>query len=304
MSNRPQQDEAAVRYLLGTASEEEKTLLEESLFKNPETLEAVSAAEEELIDDYLSGELARDERDLFEKAYFASPERRARLEFARTLRQRLADKPASSAVIAARRAPRRFPVWLAAASILFGLLAAFLAVDSARIRREIRQLQAEQAAAARREEELSRRAGEARAEEEKLKQELAREHSESERLAHEVENLQSSVRTVSFTLIAGLVRGNGNLQTVRLPPDTVNLRLTAPLTELRHSSYRAVIQTPEGKIAWKGEARRAESGATSVLMTVPAASLASGDYILSVTGITAKGIQEPAADFSFRVKKS
>jgi hypothetical protein len=304
MNNRPERDEAAVRYLLGASSEEEKTLLEESLFKNRETLEEVSSVEEELIDDYLSGELARDERDLFEKAYFASPERRARVEFARTLRQRLADAAASPDALAARPTPRRYPVWLVAACILFGLLAAFLAVDSARIRRQIRELEAEQAAAAHREEELSRQAHESRAEEEKLNQELARKRSESERLAREVENLQTSARTVSFTLIAGLVRGTGNLQTVRLPPATVNLRLTAPLSALRHPSYSAVIQTPEGKTTWKGEARRSENGASSVVMVVPAASLASGDYILTVTGVAAKGGQEPVADFSFRIKKS
>src|SRR5262245_52027211 len=94
MPDRPEREEGAVRYLLGVATEQEKTALEETLFKDPAALEEISAVEDELIDDYLSGELATDERSQFERAYFASPQRRERVEFARTLRKRLAKESA------------------------------------------------------------------------------------------------------------------------------------------------------------------------------------------------------------------
>src|SRR5262249_44370775 len=147
-------------------------------------------------------------------------------------------------------------------------------------------------------------AGEAQQETERLKQQVAEERSERERLAHEIESLETAeAKTVSFTLIAGLVRGNGNLPTIRTAPDTVNVRLTAPLPEASYPSYRAANETPEGKSVWSGAAQPAQAGARSIVSTVPARALPSGDYILSVTGVTSDGRTESAADFSFRVKR-
>jgi len=303
MVDRPESDAAAVRYLLGVATEQEKTALEETLFKDSSALEEISAVEDELIDDYLSGELPSGERDQFEKAYFASPERRQRVEFARTLRNRLAQGSAPQIPQARAPAVSKFPLLLAAAAVLFALLAALFASDALRLRREARQLQAEQAASAQREQELSRRASEAQQETERLKQQVAQERAERVRLAHEVESLETAeAKTVSFTLIAGLVRGNGNLPTVRVAPDTVSLRLTAPM-QVTYPSYRAAVQTPEGKTLWRGPALPSAAGGHSIAVTLPAKDIPPGDYILSVTGVTAAGREESAADFSFRVKK-
>jgi hypothetical protein len=178
-------------------------------------------------------------------------------------------------------------------------------MDSFRARRDARTLLAERAAAKQRELELSRRVGEAQAQAEKLDRQIAEERSETERLSREIEKLQapSAAKTASLTLIAGLVRGNGNLPLVHIASDTVNLRLTAPLPQVSYPSYRAAVQTPEGKTLWRGPALPSAAGGHSIAVTLPAKDIPSGDYILSVTGVTAAGREESAADFSFRVKK-
>jgi hypothetical protein len=305
MVDRPERDEAAVRHLLGLATEQEKTAIEETLFKDPTALEEIAAVEDELIDDYLSGDLTADERGKFEKAYFATPERRERVEFARTLRQRLSRTGVRPPLTLPRaRAFRTFPLLLAAAAVLFAILAFVFGMDSVRTHRQVRELLAERSAATQRELELSHRVGEAQAQAKTLEQEVSEERSETERLSRQVEDLQASAAKIaSLTLIAGLVRGNGNLPAVRIAPDTVSLRLTAPMPQITYSSCRAVIQTPEGKALWRGPARPAATGGHSIAVTLPAKDVPPGDYILSVTGVTAAGHEESAADFSFRVKK-
>jgi hypothetical protein len=306
MVDRTEPDETAVRYLLGTATEQEKTVIEETLFKDPAALEEVAAVEDELIDDYLSGELTGDERSAFESAYFATAERRERINFARMLRQRLAGTGAKPPLAPPRTRGRAVPspIFLAAAAVLFAILAFVFGMDSVRAHRQVRELLAERSAATQRELELSRQVGEAQAQAERLDRQVAQERSETERLSREIEDLQTSAaKTASLTLIAGLVRGGGNVPAVRVAPDTVSLRLTAPM-QVSYPSYRAAVQTPEGKTLWRGPARPAAAGGgPSISVTVPGKDLPPGDYILSVTGVTTAGREEPAADFSFRVKK-
>jgi hypothetical protein len=305
MVERPERDEAAVRHLLGLATEQEKTALEETLFKDSKAFEEIAAIEDDLIDDYLSGALTGNERSSFEAAYFATAERRARVDFARTLRQRLAGTGVRPPLRLPRpRAFRTFPILLAAAAVLFAILAFVFGMDAARAHRQANKLLAERNAAAQRELELSRRVGEAQAQAEQLGRQVAEERSETERLSREVEELQasSSAKIASLTLIAGLVRGSGNLPAVRVAPDTVSLRLTAPM-QVSYASYGASVQTPEGKTLWRGPARPSAARGQSIVVTLPAKDIPSGDYILSVTGVTAAGREESAADFSFRVKK-
>ncbi len=157
----------------------------------------------------------------------------------------------------------------------------------------------------RRDQDLSRQLAEVQSRADRLQRDLERQQTEMARLSEQLANLQSqAARAVSFVLTGGLVRDGGTLQTLRIPAATETVRLTLPISDASYVSYRAIIQTPEGQTLWKGEAAPAQPGANSLLVTVPARVLASGDYILSVTGITASGRSEAAADFSFRVKKS
>jgi hypothetical protein len=73
------------RYLLDDLSEEEREGLEEQYLASDEVWDAVTAAENDLIDAYLRGGLSPRERGQFEAAFLTSPRRRERVEFARSL---------------------------------------------------------------------------------------------------------------------------------------------------------------------------------------------------------------------------
>jgi hypothetical protein len=75
------------RYVLGAATDAERDSIERAYFEHADGLDAVSAAEDDLIDDYLSGRLGRDERERFEHHYLATPDHRRRVAVVRAIRQ-------------------------------------------------------------------------------------------------------------------------------------------------------------------------------------------------------------------------
>jgi hypothetical protein len=80
----------ARRYLLGDATEDERTRIEEDYFEHETTLERLSAAEDDLIEDYLAGRLSPAERERFERVYLSVPRHRVRVETIRRLAERAA----------------------------------------------------------------------------------------------------------------------------------------------------------------------------------------------------------------------
>lgn len=306
MIDRSPGDAAAVRYLLGKMTDEESRALEQKVLESREFFDEVMAAEDDLIDDYLEGGLPPEERREFERVYLSAPDRRARVDFARALREKIGESTPRLAVVPstpARRPP--FIGWLAAAAVLFAAVGLYLAVDGARLRREVGRLRQEKESASRRETEVSRQVSELRDRSTRLERDLESQRSEAVRLSDQVAAMQQQAgRAVSFLLTAGLVREGGQLQTLRIPGDAALVRLSIPLTPgSTYSSYRAVVQSPEGKSYWSGTGAWPATGAKALAITVPAASLPSDDYILSLTGVMADGKREPAADFSFRVKR-
>lgn len=71
------------RYLLGTASADERTALEDKYLSDADAFEELTAAENDLIDSYSRGKLSDSEKRDFEKGYMATPKGRARVDFSR-----------------------------------------------------------------------------------------------------------------------------------------------------------------------------------------------------------------------------
>lgn len=84
------------RYLLGGASEQERTRIEEDYFADDNSFELMLAAEDDLIDAYISGELSPHERKLFEAKLLTTPRRRQRVEFARGLKRSISGRRVST----------------------------------------------------------------------------------------------------------------------------------------------------------------------------------------------------------------
>lgn len=292
--------DAALRYLFGEGTEAEREILERRFFEDESLAEEVEILENELVDSYVAGRLQVGERARFEKAYLSSPERAAKVHFARALDRHLA-APAGSA----GRGP--MVPWLLAAAAAFLAIAggtmAFQAVDA---RREVSRLLAERGSAQQRERDLRRQLEIVRGGDERLRRELAQVQSEKERLAADLAKLEKpDPGLVSFALVAGLVRDAGHQQVFTIPQGATKARLSMSIPADHYSSYSAVIRTPEGRDVWKQAgltAPRTESTA-SLVVTVPAPALPSGDYILTVTGKTSAGLSETLADYAFRTRK-
>lgn len=71
-----------VEYLLGSLSEDETERIDEASFIDESFADAISAAENDLIDDYVRGKLNGAKLEQFETHYLASPRRREKVKFA------------------------------------------------------------------------------------------------------------------------------------------------------------------------------------------------------------------------------
>ena len=73
------------RYLLGTASPEERNVLENKYLSDTDSFEELTAAENDLIDFYTQGKLSDTDKREFEKQYLSSLKRKARVDFSLAL---------------------------------------------------------------------------------------------------------------------------------------------------------------------------------------------------------------------------
>ena len=76
-------DTLLLNYLLGDLPEDRQVEVEDRAFADREFLDALEAAEADLID--ACGELSPSERRAFEQRFLTSPQRRKKVEFARAL---------------------------------------------------------------------------------------------------------------------------------------------------------------------------------------------------------------------------
>jgi hypothetical protein len=74
------------RYVLGALSEDEGAAIEREYFDSSDALDAVRAAEDDLVDDYVLDQLSPEERERFERHYLSTPCHRRRVAVARALR--------------------------------------------------------------------------------------------------------------------------------------------------------------------------------------------------------------------------
>src|SRR5262245_57994599 len=105
------------RYLLGIASEKERTEVEEQCFADDKGLDVLLRAEDELIDDYVRGALGPSDRQLFESHFLCTDQRRQRLEMVESLVKVLAQREYAKRSVSSERRVRSLPPKGRAASI-------------------------------------------------------------------------------------------------------------------------------------------------------------------------------------------
>ena len=317
--------------MLGGLSERERERLEGEYFEDDEAFEQMLIAEEELIDAYARGELSAEQRVRFEELFLSSPQTRERVQFARVLAGAVSDaraakttletksvaRPAFLAALRARGAALRFAFAGAALAAAVGF--PWLLFERARMSAELRQLRGERAALSERTREMEQRAAVERARREELRAQLEGERARptpeggrqednaarQQRPSPDIGSRQTPRPSViSFVLTPGLVRGGG-ARTLPVPRSASAVVLRLNVEAGAYLSYRAVIETADGRQVWRAPSVKlrqpASSGGAINLPAVPARDLPAGDYVLLLSGERSDGGFEGVAEYSFRV---
>jgi hypothetical protein len=310
-------------YLLDMCSEAEKEQVERQLFADDQVFATLRELEDDLVARYLHNQLPGPEREAFEAAY-SSPHRRERVRFARALDRVLAGDtvqpiaPASrsssgavqsheSAPPAWGRAARRFDARfaLAAAALFIVGMAAGWAVEQRSARASLARLEAENRS-------LREQRGADRQPFDGLPQPDARTGSGTGTGAStgagtgaNTPSATGSGVLATFVLSPGLVRSGRTPDRVTVAAGAAAVRLQLDLDPgIDVSRCRGELRDADGRVVWTqdGLAAAAVPGGRAVVVTVPAASLKSGEHELVLLAGRSAG-SEDLGHYYFDVAK-
>ena len=307
-------EQIATRYLLGELSEQEQAALEESYFRDPKVFDQVLQVESELVDAYARGQLSTEMRERFEQSYLKDPSRRNRVEFAKSLTTRIDERDASVTpasepqsapniswwqnflgTVGGRRPMLRFSMAFAAVLILLAGIWIFF-----NIKRQAEQKEAAQ----HREQPTPAQPGVTPPQQEQ--QQVAQTPPETSQPSPNSNKTPVS-STVTLALTVGGVRSatGGPTQTLVIPRDKTQAQILLNLKDNNYATYRVSLQKiggPEVFTQTKLKPRSVRHGARFVF-EVPTTRLTSGDYVLSLGGITPTGEVDELIKSLFRVEK-
>jgi hypothetical protein len=280
-----------VAFLLGTLPELEHAELEERLFQDDGAQEELETAADDLIHAYLAGTLTADQRSAFEGHFLKSARHRERLAFIRDL------VTATRRVSASAPAPAAPPVPASAAWPVPWPLAAAIAVAAAGAVAVV----------------LTREA---------TPPVTLVAHSPSPSPPIPSPPTDPSVALASPVSPPPTPRPlvspaqpdeGGRIQVVRLPdaatPSVTELRLGTRTRTVRLEvpvaeeapSYDAVLRDASAREAWRAEGIAPSAPGRPLVLAVPAAAFAAGDYVVSVEGEALRG-ESPAAAVERRLR--
>jgi len=297
-----------VRYLLGNLTEEEQVRLEGQAFDDREYLNALEAAEADLIDAYVRGELPQEQRSAFEVRFLVAPQRRRKVEFARALAQvteeiKAAELPVPRAsgwraLVGAIRG------WNPALQFATGMAALFCAVGAVWL---IGQNSAMRSQVATVEAERHR----LDLQQQDLRRQLEQERGRAETLAAQVKKQPSSTTNnpamAILVLAAGLSRAGTQVEQLVLSPDAQVAHIDVQV-EARdeYPRFRAELRTRGGdEVLIRGNLKRRQAGpGYSVSFDVPASALVQGEYELALKGVGSGGTADDVGYYYFAVVRN
>ncbi len=307
------------RYLLGELSESERADLERRYFADSAFFERLSQCESDLMDDYARGRLSPETRERFEKAYLADPERRARLRFSEALVAKL-DREVSPGLIPQEAETtswwqklfvpfiggQRALAFSFAVLLLMVLGSAWLLLRTSRLRNELAQTRATEAAREQHERELQQQLIDEQARNQQLIAELDRERAQPTPEVGIASPKNTAPAFVSLLLVASGVRGaETKSPTLSIPAGTQEVRIELKTAENEYQSYQLELHAVGGKAIFDRKSVKPtirKSGA-NFRFTVPALKFTSGDYILTLKGVMPTGEVEDVSKSLFRVEK-
>ncbi len=292
-------------YLLGALPEAEQTALEQELLADRAKFDEAWAVENDLIDRYVRDEMPNAECARFEQYYLASPLHRERVAIAKTW---LAEIDEVSEAVPAKASwwerwrealpmPQlAFSGALAVALLLTLSGALWLWRERAQVNDQLAQLRGQSQA------ETERRA----VLQQQFAHELSQEQRRNQQLKAELDKLQQQKEPVaapvllSFLLTSATTRAGNSSPTV-IPRNQRGAQLLMELSGATYTSYRATLQTVEGRALFSPSARATKDRAF-VAVTLPAARLVRGDYVVILSGRKTNGSTEEIDRYFFRIQ--
>lgn len=306
------------RFLLGELAEEERARVEDAFLVDEEAFEMLLAAEDELVDAYARGELRGRERERFERHFLSTPRGREKLLRTRSLLEVIRQEPAAPPAETARaawwqtfieglrglQAPLRYG--LAGALLVFLLGGVWLLTRRGEQPRQSREAAVAVRPEATRGSEVAQVPNQEQPHEAPTAGGPEAGAAESRPAPSPSKRTdaprQRSVSVASLTLTPGLTReSSASARTLRIAPGSTRARLTLELDQADYASYRAALVTATGRRVWSGDRLRKSASGSALVLTLPAALLAEGDYVLELSGAAPSGGFESVADYSFRV---
>jgi hypothetical protein len=281
------------RYVLGAATDAEREAIERAYFERADGLDAVSAAEDDLIDDYLAGRLGGEERDRFERHYLATPGHRRRVAVVRAIRTAASATPS----VEGRRSGA---TWWAAAGLAAAMVV--LVVGAAWSIRS----QTEPAAVP-----IDGNAGQTAPppavpplERDTVPRDPAQ--PAPDRRVPVPGSRPAEPTVVALSISPILARGTDEPATIAIArgTDTVRLLLLGELDDRGLGRGRAIIRTVAGREVWQGSTVRsaAPAGGEPARVDVPAALLPPDDYIVQLLGTDSRGTEVERYRYFFSVR--
>jgi hypothetical protein len=321
MSEAKYNEQTLTDYLLGVLPEAEAERCDELSVSDDAVAAAIGAREKDLVDAFVRGELSGQMLERFTSYYLASPVRRERVAFAQAFqdfaernRARVqsegARRPGWFAALTTLLAPRPALQWGLVAGVLIVLLAGgWLFVGNLRLQRQISQSQIRRDELQQREQALQKQLDAQQAANQKAEQELAQVRAERERL--DLELKKQAPQPADQTIIASLIltpglRGTGQMQTLSLPTNSGRVAFQLNLEPNEFVGYSVVlIDQSNHQTLWHSGKLRAHSGASGKTIGVNLSSvlLKPQTYVLQVSGVSANGSAEVMSDYPFKVVK-
>ena len=310
-------------YVFGALDSDTRLALEERVVTEPEVFDALGVVEDDLIEAYLEGTLPDSQRRAFEQHFMACADRRRQVSFIRMLKQRASASAdlglaADDAFVPGMVKHLKAHPWWAGA-IAAGVVALvggnlWFAMDRYGSEVEMAREVAREVASELAHSELAREVARAR---EQASIESRLQPPPVERVVVPVPTAPAAMERVgqpagvpprraeppTFALVAGLLRGEGTTTRVAIPGDAETIRLLLEVQAIQYPLYRVALLDAGGEELWTLSKLKLDVSPRGafVIVVLPSAPLAPGDYQARLSGHASPGQWNDIATYTFRV---
>ena len=312
-----EQEAVMVRYLLGQLPEDERARVEERYFSNGEYFDQLLALEDSLIDDFVTGRMPAEQLSAFNESLSA---RQDDIRFSRALFHAVTKKNLGQAKSEPERrlpvknrsafAPGRSFRWaVSIAALVLLALALALFLRNQTLQDRLSRTEAQLDALKKEKEAAEQELNQARSQAEQELEIERNKRIDAENLLQQQgrpESPRGSPDSMTIPLVATLSsRGTtGAAKDVRIPENVRWLRFVMPVKRTgEYESYRVSIKLAGERVVFESGSLKPTGASRGLAVTVPAANLAPGDYILTLNGENPGAAPTELGRYSVRIAR-